>query len=166
MNPVFVCRMSAMLSYTGGPGGNNASLQGTTVGASKPLHRFIRGQPKIIGVRQTRTHTLTHTQIIFQEVILFSCLTNLVTMSHQQCFYWSINIVFDFLLDHCAGLRRLLCLLFGCNHGIEWTWSTHVAKHLIWIHTGSTGLWLKVNINQWIVAACSLWNLFSHLFSS
>ncbi|XP_076581133.1 uncharacterized protein LOC143314375 [Chaetodon auriga] len=31
--------------------GNNASLQeGTTVGGSKPLHRFIKGQPKIIGV--------------------------------------------------------------------------------------------------------------------
>nr|XP_020506187.1 uncharacterized protein LOC109996339 isoform X2 [Labrus bergylta] len=30
--------------------GNNASLHGTTVGGSKPLHRFIKGQPKIIGV--------------------------------------------------------------------------------------------------------------------
>lgn len=32
---------------------SNASLQGTTVGGSKPLHRFIKGQPKIIGVRRT-----------------------------------------------------------------------------------------------------------------
>ncbi|XP_070688309.1 uncharacterized protein [Pempheris klunzingeri] len=32
--------------------GNNGTLQGTTavVGGSKPLHRFIKGQPKIIGV--------------------------------------------------------------------------------------------------------------------
>ncbi|XP_060897016.1 uncharacterized protein LOC132976141 [Labrus mixtus] len=30
--------------------GNNASLHSTTVGGSKPLHRFIKGQPKIIGV--------------------------------------------------------------------------------------------------------------------
>nr|XP_046239396.1 uncharacterized protein LOC124056223 [Scatophagus argus] len=29
---------------------NNASLQGTTVGGSKPLHRFIKGQPKITGI--------------------------------------------------------------------------------------------------------------------
>ncbi|KAG7237863.1 hypothetical protein INR49_031757 [Caranx melampygus] len=42
--------MSAVLSYRGGPGGNNASQQGTTVGGSKPLHRFIKGQPKIIGI--------------------------------------------------------------------------------------------------------------------
>ncbi|KAM9366122.1 uncharacterized protein ABDE67_001620 [Symphorus nematophorus] len=30
--------------------GNNANLQGTSVGGSKPLHRFIKGQPKIIGI--------------------------------------------------------------------------------------------------------------------
>ncbi|KAM7014904.1 uncharacterized protein LKV04_012326 [Tautogolabrus adspersus] len=30
--------------------GNNAILQGTSVGGTKPLHRFIKGQPKIIGV--------------------------------------------------------------------------------------------------------------------
>ncbi|XP_010732709.2 membrane-spanning 4-domains subfamily A member 4A [Larimichthys crocea] len=29
---------------------NNASLQGTTVGGTKPLHRFIKGQPKITGI--------------------------------------------------------------------------------------------------------------------
>ncbi|XP_074522702.1 uncharacterized protein LOC141787898 [Halichoeres trimaculatus] len=29
---------------------NNATLQGTTVGGTKPLHRFIKGQPKIVGV--------------------------------------------------------------------------------------------------------------------
>ncbi|XP_044201848.1 uncharacterized protein si:ch1073-291c23.2 isoform X1 [Thunnus albacares] len=42
--------MSSELYTVSGPGGNNASLQGTTVGGSKPLHRFIRGQPKIIGI--------------------------------------------------------------------------------------------------------------------
>ncbi|XP_041645449.1 uncharacterized protein LOC121511006 [Cheilinus undulatus] len=30
--------------------GNNATLQSTTVGGTKPLHRFIKGQPKIIGI--------------------------------------------------------------------------------------------------------------------
>ncbi|XP_041792134.1 uncharacterized protein si:ch1073-291c23.2 isoform X2 [Chelmon rostratus] len=30
--------------------GNNASLQGTTVGGSKPLHRFMKGQPKSVGL--------------------------------------------------------------------------------------------------------------------
>ncbi|XP_041792132.1 uncharacterized protein si:ch1073-291c23.2 isoform X1 [Chelmon rostratus] len=30
--------------------GNNASLQGTTVGGSKPLHRFMKGQPKSVGI--------------------------------------------------------------------------------------------------------------------
>ncbi|XP_034534740.1 uncharacterized protein LOC117809235 [Notolabrus celidotus] len=39
--------MSAVLYSVSG---NNASLQGTTVGGTKPLHRFIKGQPKIIGV--------------------------------------------------------------------------------------------------------------------
>ncbi|XP_034385505.1 uncharacterized protein LOC117728769 isoform X2 [Cyclopterus lumpus] len=41
--------MSADLYCTSDSGGNNASLQGTIVGGSKPLHRFIQGQPKIIG---------------------------------------------------------------------------------------------------------------------
>ncbi|CAJ1048943.1 uncharacterized protein LOC117809235 [Xyrichtys novacula] len=40
-------KMSAVL-YSASA--NNASLQGTTVGGTKPLHRFIKGQPKIIGV--------------------------------------------------------------------------------------------------------------------
>ncbi|XP_045888842.1 uncharacterized protein LOC123959047 [Micropterus dolomieu] len=42
--------MSAELYFASGPDGNNARLQGTTVGGSKPLHRFIRGQPKTIGI--------------------------------------------------------------------------------------------------------------------
>ncbi|XP_039981244.1 uncharacterized protein LOC120788954 isoform X3 [Xiphias gladius] len=46
---VFVHKMSVKLCSASGPEGNNASLQGTTVGGSKPLHRFIKGQPKIVG---------------------------------------------------------------------------------------------------------------------
>ncbi|XP_031702265.1 membrane-spanning 4-domains subfamily A member 4D-like isoform X2 [Anarrhichthys ocellatus] len=42
--------MSADLYCASNSGGNNANLQGTTVGGSKPLHRFIKGQPKIIGI--------------------------------------------------------------------------------------------------------------------
>ncbi|XP_062243661.1 uncharacterized protein LOC133953645 [Platichthys flesus] len=42
--------MSAELHTVSGPGGNDVSLQGTTVGGSKPLHRFMKGQPKTIGV--------------------------------------------------------------------------------------------------------------------
>ncbi|XP_031170287.1 membrane-spanning 4-domains subfamily A member 4D-like [Sander lucioperca] len=42
--------MSAELYCVSEPGGNNASLQSTTVGGSKPLHRFLKGQPKIIGI--------------------------------------------------------------------------------------------------------------------
>ncbi|XP_070766489.1 uncharacterized protein [Enoplosus armatus] len=42
--------MSVQIYSASGPGGNNASLQGSTVGGSKPLHRFIKGQPKIIGI--------------------------------------------------------------------------------------------------------------------
>ncbi|XP_068587237.1 membrane-spanning 4-domains subfamily A member 4D-like [Cebidichthys violaceus] len=42
--------MSADLYCASDSGGNNANLQGTTVGGSKPLHRFIKGQPKIIGI--------------------------------------------------------------------------------------------------------------------
>uniref|UniRef100_A0A3Q1AIQ6 MARVEL domain-containing protein n=1 Tax=Amphiprion ocellaris TaxID=80972 RepID=A0A3Q1AIQ6_AMPOC len=41
--------MSAELVFASGPGGSDGSVQGTTVGGSKPLHRFIKGQPKIIG---------------------------------------------------------------------------------------------------------------------
>ncbi|KAF1393032.1 hypothetical protein PFLUV_G00034180 [Perca fluviatilis] len=43
-------KMSAELYCVSEPGGNNASLQSTTVGGSKPLHRFLKGQPKIIGI--------------------------------------------------------------------------------------------------------------------
>ncbi|XP_032378298.1 membrane-spanning 4-domains subfamily A member 4D isoform X1 [Etheostoma spectabile] len=42
--------MSAELYCVGEPGGNNASDQSTTVGGGKPLHRFLKGQPKIIGI--------------------------------------------------------------------------------------------------------------------
>ncbi|KAK9542573.1 hypothetical protein VZT92_000422 [Zoarces viviparus] len=42
--------MSADLYCASNSGGNNANLQGTTVGGRKPLHRFIKGQPKIIGI--------------------------------------------------------------------------------------------------------------------
>ncbi|XP_026233563.1 uncharacterized protein LOC113174095 [Anabas testudineus] len=42
--------MSVQLYSASGSGGNEASIQGTTVGGSKPLHRFIRGQPKIVGI--------------------------------------------------------------------------------------------------------------------
>lgn len=45
---LFVQKMSAELISASG---NNASLQGTTVGGSKPLHRFMKGQPKSVGVR-------------------------------------------------------------------------------------------------------------------
>ncbi|KAM9410469.1 membrane-spanning 4-domains subfamily A member 15-like isoform 2-T2 [Pholidichthys leucotaenia] len=42
--------MSAQL-YTGSEtGGKNQSLQGTRVGGTKPLHRFIKGQPKAVGI--------------------------------------------------------------------------------------------------------------------
>ena len=63
--------MSAQLLSANEPGGKNASLQGTTVGGRKPLHRFMRGQPKIIGVRHTHTHTHTHTNILH---LLYGCL--------------------------------------------------------------------------------------------
>ncbi|KAM7413212.1 hypothetical protein PAMA_020538 [Pampus argenteus] len=42
--------MSSEIYSANGPSGNNASLEGITVGGSKPLHRFIKGQPKIIGI--------------------------------------------------------------------------------------------------------------------
>lgn len=32
------------------PGGTNAGLQSTTVGGNKPLHRFIKRQPKTVGI--------------------------------------------------------------------------------------------------------------------
>lgn len=35
------------------PSGNNASFPNSTVGGRKPLHRFVRGQPKSTGVRRT-----------------------------------------------------------------------------------------------------------------
>ncbi|XP_049899932.1 uncharacterized protein LOC126389941 isoform X2 [Epinephelus moara] len=41
--------MSVELQHASEPGGNNASLQGTMLGGSKPLHRFMQGQPKITG---------------------------------------------------------------------------------------------------------------------
>ncbi|XP_041846673.1 uncharacterized protein LOC121643363 [Melanotaenia boesemani] len=41
--------MSAELYTASQPAENNGSLQTTTVGGSKPLHRFLKGQPKIMG---------------------------------------------------------------------------------------------------------------------
>ncbi|XP_034736167.1 membrane-spanning 4-domains subfamily A member 4D-like [Etheostoma cragini] len=42
--------MSAELYCVSEPGGNNASVQSNTMGGGKPLHRFLKGQPKIIGI--------------------------------------------------------------------------------------------------------------------
>ncbi|KAI4830878.1 hypothetical protein KUCAC02_002479 [Chaenocephalus aceratus] len=42
--------MSVELFRVSEPGGTNAGLQSTTVGGSKPLHRFIKRQPKTIMV--------------------------------------------------------------------------------------------------------------------
>ncbi|KAL7406039.1 hypothetical protein ABVT39_012213 [Epinephelus coioides] len=42
--------MSVELQHASEPVRNNASLQGTMLGGSKPLHRFMQGQPKIIGI--------------------------------------------------------------------------------------------------------------------
>ncbi|KAM9765943.1 uncharacterized protein ACNS7B_003322 isoform 2-T2 [Menidia menidia] len=41
--------MSAELYTSSEQRGNNGSLQGTTLGGTKPLHRFLKGQPKIMG---------------------------------------------------------------------------------------------------------------------
>ncbi|KAM3876941.1 membrane-spanning 4-domains subfamily A member 4D-like [Diretmus argenteus] len=42
--------MSAELYPVFEPHGDNTNLHSTAVGGSKPLHRFIKGQPKIIGI--------------------------------------------------------------------------------------------------------------------
>ncbi|XP_033972031.1 uncharacterized protein LOC117471272 isoform X1 [Trematomus bernacchii] len=42
--------MSVDLFRVSEPGGTNAGLQSTTVGGSKPLHRFIKRQPKTVGI--------------------------------------------------------------------------------------------------------------------
>lgn len=42
--------MSVELFRVSEPGGTNAGLQSTTVGGSKPLHRFIKRQPKTVGI--------------------------------------------------------------------------------------------------------------------
>ncbi|KAK7913128.1 hypothetical protein WMY93_013339 [Mugilogobius chulae] len=41
--------MSAEL-YISRPKDNNGTVQNTTAGGTKPLHRFIKGQPKIVGI--------------------------------------------------------------------------------------------------------------------
>ncbi|KAL3992813.1 cell adhesion molecule 1 [Sarotherodon galilaeus] len=41
--------MSAEILSVSDPGGNNRNPQGASVGGTKPLHRFLKGQPKIIG---------------------------------------------------------------------------------------------------------------------
>uniref|UniRef100_A0A3Q2X3D3 Uncharacterized LOC102314621 n=1 Tax=Haplochromis burtoni TaxID=8153 RepID=A0A3Q2X3D3_HAPBU len=41
--------MSAELLSVSDPGGNNGNPQDISVGGTKPLHRFLKGQPKIIG---------------------------------------------------------------------------------------------------------------------
>uniref|UniRef100_A0A3Q0QNF9 Uncharacterized protein n=1 Tax=Amphilophus citrinellus TaxID=61819 RepID=A0A3Q0QNF9_AMPCI len=56
--------MSAELLSVSQPRGNNGSLQGTTVGAGKPIHRFLKGQPKILGVRHGHKYTHSHLCLI------------------------------------------------------------------------------------------------------
>lgn len=67
--------MSAELCLSPGPGGNNGSPQNTTTttttstGGTKPLHRFIKGQPKIIGiiVLVLGTSVFTVTAVLVEE---------------------------------------------------------------------------------------------------
>ncbi|KAK1891124.1 Membrane-spanning 4-domains subfamily A member 6D [Dissostichus eleginoides] len=42
--------MSVELFRVSEPGGTNAGLQSTALGGSKPLHRFIKRQPKTVGI--------------------------------------------------------------------------------------------------------------------
>ncbi|KAK2854228.1 hypothetical protein Q5P01_006889 [Channa striata] len=44
------CTMSVEFYSASGPAGNDASHQSTTLGGSKPLHRFMKGQPKLVGI--------------------------------------------------------------------------------------------------------------------
>lgn len=112
---LFVQKMSSELYTVSGPGGNNASLQGTTVGGSKPLHRFIRGQPKIIGVRHThmyhsifqghrfKTHYCLHghrVKEIMLEVVFVIFSQIIVLVLGSSFFILSVSFKGDFSYHH------------------------------------------------------------------
>lgn len=98
--------------------GNNASLQGTTVGGIKPLHRFIKGQPKIIGVRHT------HAQITLYQIPI-------------DQYFPRLKLFFDFLSDHHGGLGLLFRHRFHRVHDKHC--STHMDSHPAWLLSGSAG---------------------------
>lgn len=118
---LLVHKMSAELVLASG---NNATPQETTIGGSKPLHRFIKRQPKIIGVRYKDTPVL-------KLLIIISLLTMTIIISY----YYLMTIIgciefkykadvkrsclklffFYFPLDHCVGLGFFFLHRFLCD---------------------------------------------------
>lgn len=68
--------MSATLISASEPHEGDAIQTNTAVGGGKPLHRFMRGQPKITGVR----HRHVHAHVL---VILYIIMTYERIFQHQ-----------------------------------------------------------------------------------
>lgn len=122
------------------PSGNNASFFSSTVGGRKPLHRFIRGQPKSTGVRHTITHTLL--------ISVYPMLAKQRLLSSRN------NIVCGFYL-------QIVVLILGCSFFIVSMVATPGSIHT-WLTTplglmlGSLVGWqnnshslIIVTLNQW-----------------
>ncbi|KAM4592980.1 uncharacterized protein PAE49_004757 [Odontesthes bonariensis] len=65
--------MSVELYTSGERSGNNGSLRDTAVGGTKPLHRFLKGQPKIMG---------TVVLVMGASLIIFSIAVTMQSSNH------------------------------------------------------------------------------------
>nr|XP_033473167.1 uncharacterized protein LOC117251199 isoform X3 [Epinephelus lanceolatus] len=100
--------MSAELYCASEIGENNAGLQGTTLGGSKPLHRFMKGQPKITGLiacgilyilteHNTTKKTVTISLALSIVTVLVTCLTlmYIVPSIIGHHFFGDVELVMD-----------------------------------------------------------------------
>ncbi|XP_032378316.1 uncharacterized protein si:ch1073-291c23.2 isoform X2 [Etheostoma spectabile] len=124
--------MSAELYCVGEPGGNNASDQSTTVGGGKPLHRFLKGQPKIIGfiisgiVYILTEHSPTKKKVTISlalsiATILGTCWTMLcmvpsvfryVYYSHQAFMVMELSMDLIFIVNSVVGV--IIFIVMSC----------------------------------------------------
>lgn len=83
--------MSAELYAEAGPGGSNGSAAVTSLEGSKPIHRFIRGQPKIIG---TAVLIMGVSFFIFTFSVMAAAETSVVPSFLQGSLYITTGILY------------------------------------------------------------------------
>lgn len=123
-------RMSAELHL---PSGNNESSRSATAGGSKPLHRFIRGDPKSTGVR------FIHSPLVI-------CIPPTDPTNSIYC--KTINLICGFFADRCSDLGLFFLHHLSCGHNRQ-----HLRMDDYRLNAGFTGwfpkekLYISLSIN-------------------